>query len=158
MNGTYFGRLTRIYRLTVPDNHRKGKTMTHRIAEITGLDAPVQQQLAAMGIITREQLLEEANSPAQRIILARRLGVSAGQLTEWVNRADLMRLTGVSTEMANLLEECGVDSCKELQHRVAVNLYIKLKAVNDEKHITHHVPSVNQVDEWIRQAIILTTQ
>jgi len=75
-----------------------------------------------------------------------------------VNRADLMRLKGVGTEMANLLEECGVDSCKELQHRVAVNLQAKLKATNDEKHITHHAPTVAQVEEWIREAAQLSAQ
>ena len=144
--------------MTVPDNHRKGKMMAHRITEIKGLETAVQQQLTAMGIISAEQLFEEAGSPEQRAALARRLGVNLGQLTEWVNRADLMRLTGVGTEMANLLEECGVDSCKELQHRVAANLYIKLKTVNDEKHITHHAPSASQVEGWIRQAIILTTK
>lgn len=73
-------------------------------------------------------------------------------LTEWVNRADLMRIKGVGTEMANLLEKCGVDSCKELRHRIAANLHTKLKAANDEKKITNHAPTLAQVEEWIRQA------
>jgi prephenate dehydratase len=60
--------------------------------------------------------------------------------------------------MANLLEECGVDSCKELQHRVAANLQTKLKATNDEKHITHHAPTVAQVEDWIREAAQLSAQ
>jgi hypothetical protein len=130
--------------------------MVHQITEIKGLDADMHQRMIAVGIVTVEDLVAQVDSPAQRAALAHRLGVSAGQLAEWVNRADLMRLTGVGTEMANLLEECGVDSCKELQHRVPANLYVKLKTLNDEKHITHHAPSVGQVESWIRQAIILS--
>jgi prephenate dehydratase len=63
-----------------------------------------------------------------------------------------MRLHGIGTEMSNLLEEAGVDSCKELQHRVPANLVAKLKQVNDEKKITHHAPTPTQVEAWIKQA------
>jgi len=126
--------------------------MAHKIAEIKGMDATAQAKLAAAQIGTVEQLLEQASTAQERNALAKQLGVSSAQLTEWINRADLMRLKGVGTEMANLLEECGVDSCKELQHRVAANLHTKLKAANDEKKITHHAPTLVQVEEWIREA------
>ena len=126
--------------------------MAHKIAEIKGMDAAAQTKLAEAKITTVEQLLEQAGTAQQLNALAKQLGVTSSQLTEWVNRADLMRLKGVGTEMANLLEECGVDSCKELQHRVAANLQAKLKSVNDEKKITHHAPTLAQVEEWIREA------
>ena len=126
--------------------------MAHKIAEIKGMDATAQTKLAEAQISTVEQLLAKASTAQERTALAKQLGVSSAQLTEWINRADLMRLKGVGTEMANLLEECGVDSCKELQHRVAANLQTKLKATNDEKKITHHAPTLAQVEEWIREA------
>ena len=126
--------------------------MVHKIAEIKGMDAVAQTKLAEAQITTVEQLLEHTSTTQQRTALAKQLGVSSSQLTEWVNRADLMRLKGVGTEMANLLEECGVDSCKELQHRTAANLQAKLKSANDEKKITHHAPTLAQVEEWIHEA------
>jgi hypothetical protein len=132
--------------------------MAHTIAEIKGMTATSQANLAAAQITTVEQLLEHGATAQQRTALAKQLGVSASELTEWINRADLMRLKGVGTEMANLLEECGVDSCKELQHRVAANLQAKLKATNDEKKITHHAPTLAQVEEWIREATTLAAQ
>ena len=132
--------------------------MAHKIAEIKGLSEEMQTKMGAANITTVEHLLEQTTTPAQRNALAQQLGVTSSQLTEWVNRADLMRLKGVGTEMANLLEECGVDSCKELQHRVAANLQAKLKATNDEKHITHHAPSLAQVEEWIQEAAQLSAQ
>ncbi|MBK9711087.1 MAG: DUF4332 domain-containing protein [Kouleothrix sp.] len=126
--------------------------MSHKIGEIKDLDTEIQAKLIAAGITTVEHLLEQSATPAARATLAKQLEVSGSQLTEWINRADLMRLKGVGTEMANLLEECGVDSCKELQHRVAENLSAKLKATNDEKKITHHAPSLAQVEAWIAEA------
>jgi uncharacterized protein DUF4332 len=96
--------------------------------------------------------------PHQRAALAKQIGVAESQLTGWVNRADLMRLKGVGTEMANLLELCGVDSCKELQHRKAEHLHDKLKATNDVEKITYHAPSLAQVDEWITEATTLAAQ
>lgn len=131
---------------------------THKISEIKGLDTGVQTKLEAANIKTVENLLKETATPPQRTALAKQLGVDGSQLTEWINRADLMRLKGVGTEMANLLEECGVDSCKELQHRKAENLHTKLKETNDAKHITHHAPTGAQVQEWITEAATFATQ
>jgi predicted flap endonuclease-1-like 5' DNA nuclease len=132
--------------------------VTHKIAEIKDLDPAIQAKMSKHGITTVEHVLEATSTPNQRVTLARELGVSGSQLTEWINRADLMRLDGVGTEMANLLEECGVDSCRELQHRVPANLYTKLKAVNDEKKITHHAPSQVQVEAWIAEAATFAGQ
>lgn len=126
--------------------------MAHKIAEIKGLDAVIEQKLLAANITTVEDLLAATDTAAKRNALVNQLGVNASQLTDWINRADLMRLKGVGTEMANLLEECGVDSCRELQHRVAANLHAKLKETNDAQRITHHAPTLAQVEEWIREA------
>jgi predicted flap endonuclease-1-like 5' DNA nuclease len=126
--------------------------MSHNISEIKDLDATIQAKLEAANITTVEHLLERAGTASERNALSKQLGVTSSQLTEWINRADLMRLKGVGTEMANLLEECGVDSCKELQHRVAANLQAKLKSSNDEKKITNHAPSLSQVEAWIAEA------
>lgn len=130
--------------------------MTHKIAEIKGLPPEAQAKLVAAHITNTDELVNEARTPQQRNALAKQLGVSPSQLTEWVNRADLMRLKGVGTEMANLLEECGVDSVKELQHRKADTLATKLKEANDAKHITHHAPTLQQVEEWISEAHTLS--
>lgn len=132
-------------------------TVSHKISEIKGLDAGIQHKFEADGIRTVEDLLRETATPQQRSTLARKLGVETSQLLEWVNRADLMRLKGVGTEMANLLEECGVDSCKELQHRKADNLHTRLKETNDAKKITHHAPTLAQVDGWIHEAATFAT-
>jgi predicted flap endonuclease-1-like 5' DNA nuclease len=132
--------------------------MPHKIGEIKGLDANMQSKLEQAKIHTVEDLLKETHTPQQRITLAKQLGATPAQLTDWINRADLMRLKGVGTEMANLLEESGVDSCKELQHRKPDNLQAKLKEINDAKHITHHAPTLAQVEEWISESVTFAAQ
>ncbi len=132
--------------------------MTHQIAEIKGLDSDARSKLEAAHLMTVEDLLRETATPQQRAALARQIGVSESQLTGWINRADLMRLKGVGTEMANLLELCGVDSCKELQHRKADHLHDKLKETNDAKKITHHAPTLAQVEAWISEAKTIVAQ
>jgi hypothetical protein len=122
------------------------------INAIKGLDASTRAKLAAAGVTTIARLLAKAGSYDQRNLLARNLGIDIDRMTEWVNHADLMRINGVCMEMAYLLEECGIDSCKELRHRVAAHLHVRLKEVNDTKQITRHVPPLAQVEAWITEA------
>ncbi len=130
--------------------------MADKISDIKGMDPALATKLTGANIKTTDDLLAQAGTAHQRNALAKSLGVDSSQLTEWVNRADLMRLNGVGKEMANLLEECGVDSSKELSHRVAANLHTKLKEANDAKHITHHAPTLAQVEAWIKEAAALS--
>jgi hypothetical protein len=126
--------------------------MTHKIGEIKDLDPGMQARLEQSHIHTVEDLLKETITPQQRATLAKQLNVNPSQLTDWINRADLMRLKGVGKEMANLLEESGVDSCKELQHRKPDKLQAKMKEINDARHLSHHAPTIAQVEEWIAES------
>ncbi len=126
--------------------------MTRRLTDMKGMDPELQQKLASIKITTTDQLLAKAGSPAQRSVLARQLGVSTGHLADCANRAGLMRLRGVNADMALLLEECGVDSIKDLQHRKATNLQANLRAANEQKRLTRQSPSLDQVQDWINEA------
>lgn len=130
--------------------------MSRRLSDMKGMDPGIQQKLAAIKITTIEQLLTKAGTPAQRSVLARQIGVSPGQLAECVNRAGLRRLRGVNADVALLLEECGVDSIKDLQHRKAANLQATMKAANEQKRLSHQTPSLDQVQDWIAEASSVT--
>ena len=86
--------------------------------------------------------------PAEgRKALATQTGIDARQLLEWVNRADLMRIAGVTAAFADLLENCGVDTVRELAQRNAANLYEKLfETAGNES------PSEEAVTSWIAAA------
>ncbi len=122
------------------------------VHEIKGMPPEVASKLDAAGIKDSNQLLERAATASQRRQLAKELGIEPGQLLEYVNRADLARLKGVGTQYANLLEEAGVDSVKELAHRNAENLHQKLSAVAESGGHAKRAPRMDEVESWIEQA------
>jgi predicted flap endonuclease-1-like 5' DNA nuclease len=126
--------------------------MSDLISKLKGLDPAVQAKLEANGIRTTEQLLEHTKTSKQRTDLAHTAGTTPVVLKELANRADLMRLKGVGGDISNLLEEAGVNSCKELQHRTADRLHPALVELHTNKHIGHHAPTLAQVTEWITEA------
>ena len=130
--------------------------MSDPIGKIKGLDPEVKTKLEAEGIRNTEQLLEHTQTDKQRSELAHKVGTTAHVLKELANRADLMRLKGVGGDLSNLLEEAGVNSCKELQHRTPENLHKKLAELQASKKIAHHTPTLAQVTEWIAEAKTLS--
>ena len=84
--------------------------------------------------------------------IAEKSGVSEKMILNWVNRADLSRIKGVSTQYADLLECAGVDTVPELAQRNAENLQLKMAEVNEEKNLVRKVPVLSQVEDWVAQA------
>jgi len=99
-----------------------------------------------------EALLQAGASPKGRADLAEKSGISGKLILEWVNRADLYRIRGISEEYSDLLESAGVDTVPELAQRNAANLHAALVQVNGEKKLVRHLPGESQVAAWIEQA------
>lgn len=103
-------------------------------------------------VTNTDHLLEAAAKPGARRELAKKLGVSPSQLLELVNRADLARIKGIGDAFANLLEDAGVDSVKELSHRVPEHLHERMVKVNTESKHVARVPNAKIIAGWIEQA------
>ena len=74
-------------------------------------------------------------------------------LLEWVNHADLMRIKGVGSEYADLLDAAGVDSCSELAQRNAANLATTFQELDAARpNMVRQVPGEATVAGWIEQA------
>ena len=130
--------------------------MSDPIEKIKGMTAELASKFQASGITNTDELLENARTPHQRTELGHKVGVTAVAIKEFANRADLMRLNGVGGDLSNLLEEAGVNSCKELQHRVAEHLHKTLVELNASRHIAHHVPPTAWIQDWITEAKTLS--
>ena len=126
--------------------------MNATIGELKGLQPEVKAKLELEGIRSTQQFLEHTRTQEQRAELAHKVGATRVAIKELSHRADLMRLSGVGGDFSNMLEEAGVTSCKELQHRVPEKLYLALQTLHTDKQIGHRVPPVAQVSEWIAQA------
>ncbi len=114
--------------------------MAYKIEQVEGIGESYAAKLREAGINTTDDLLEKCATRSGKLIL------------KWTNHADLFRIKGVAGQFAELLEAVGVDTVKELRHRVADNLAPKLVAINDEKNLCNRVPSVTEIQRMIDQA------
>lgn len=123
-----------------------------KLSDIEGIGPSYSEKLQEAGINTIEKLLEVCCVKKNRKATADQTGISEKLILEWVNRADLSRIKGVSTQYADLLEFAGVDTVPELAQRNAENLQKKMVEVNDEKNLVRQVPALSQVESWVAQA------
>lgn len=126
--------------------------MNYKIIDIEGVGEAYASKLNEAGINTVEEYLEACVSPVGRKNLAEKTGISGKLILKWANHADLFRIRGIGPQFAELLEAAGVDTVKELRHRNAESLAAKLEEVNEEKHLTHRVPAVKEVEKMIEEA------
>jgi len=126
--------------------------MTYKIIDIEGIGEVYAPKLIAAGVETVDQLLDRCAAPAGRKELAETTGISEKLILRWTNHADLFRIDGIGPQFAELLEASGVDTVKELRHRVAANLAAKLVEVNEQRHLCGRVPAEVEVQRMIDQA------
>ncbi len=126
--------------------------MSYKIQEIEGIGSANGKKLEEVGILKTSDLLDACGSASGRKDTATKTGINDSVLLKWANMADLMRISGVGKQFAELLEAAGVDTVKELKQRNAENLAQKMKEINEEKKLTRAVPEPSQVARWVDQA------
>jgi len=128
-----------------------GGKMT-KLTEIEGIGAAYAAKLEEGGITSLENLLDKCCEKKARKEIADKSGIGEKLILKWVNRADLSRIKGVSTQYADLLEFAGVDTVPELAQRNPENLQLKMAEVNEQEKLVRKIPTVDQVKAWIAQA------
>ncbi|HLO34627.1 MAG TPA: DUF4332 domain-containing protein [Candidatus Deferrimicrobium sp.] len=124
-----------------------------KIEEVEGIGPTFAQKLAAAGVPTTDALLDRGATANGRGKLSEATGISEKLILEWVNHADLMRINGVGSEYADLLEAAGVDSCAELARRNAANLAITFQELDAARpNWIRQIPGEKTIAGWIEQA------
>ena len=124
-----------------------------KIEDVEGIGPAFAAKLAEAGVATTDALLEQASGSTGRDRLSEATGISERLLLEWVNHADLMRLDGVGSEYADLLEAAGVDSCAELAQRNAANLATTFQELDAARpNWIRQIPSESTIAGWIAEA------
>jgi predicted flap endonuclease-1-like 5' DNA nuclease len=126
--------------------------MRCRIEDIEGIGPVYGLKSSKVGISSTDRLFEHCGSAKGRRQLASTSGLDEGQLLQWANMADLMRIRGIGKQFAEPLETAGVDTVKELRTRRADKLAAKMKEANAKKKLTRATPSERQIAAWINQA------
>lgn len=123
-----------------------------RLEYVEGIGPSSATKLRAAGVTSTQHLFRLCCDRSGRAEIATRSGIAEKQILEWVNHIDLMRIRGVGSEYADLLEAAGVDSVPELCQRNSANLHAALVAANAEKRLVRQLPSEKQVADWCAQA------
>ena len=123
-----------------------------KLISIEGIGDKYVEKLSSAGVKTVSDLLKLGATPAGRKDLEAKTGIRHDLLLEWVNHADLYRISGIGEEFSDLLEEAGVDTVVELSKRNPANLYAALVETNKTKKLVRRMPSKEQVEQWIEQA------
>lgn len=126
--------------------------MAYKIIDLEGIGPVYAEKLVAAGVITADDLLERCAAPKGRKELAEATGITEKLILKWTNYADMFRIHGIGPQFAELLEAAGVDTVKELSHRVPANLAAKVAEVNEEKKLVLRVPVEAELQKMIEEA------
>ena len=129
-----------------------------RIDEIAGIDPKEATKLRKAGIRTTEALLKLAGTRVGREQLAAEIVLDVEELLHWAQRADMMRVRGVGSEYALLLEACGVQTIRDLRRRNPTALTAKLSDQNGRKSMVRRLPTEGMVTAWIESAATVEPQ
>ncbi|MFX1446960.1 MAG: DUF4332 domain-containing protein [Promethearchaeota archaeon] len=122
-----------------------------KLTEIIGLEEKHARLLEKAGIKEVEDLLILSYYQIKQ--LAKSIGVTVRALDTWQEHADLMRIQGVSPEIANAINLIGIDSVREFAYRNAKTTVEKLKELKkDNPKILTKVPTLKNVEDWISEA------
>jgi predicted flap endonuclease-1-like 5' DNA nuclease len=122
------------------------------ILQIEGIKDKNAAKLKKAGVTSVEKLLDMGKTRKGRKELTEKSGCNDKDILHWVNRADMFRIKGVSTQYSELLEAAGVDTVVELSKRVPANLHAKMSEVNAAKKLVRQLPVLKQVEDWVAQA------
>jgi predicted flap endonuclease-1-like 5' DNA nuclease len=123
-----------------------------KLTTIEGIGANGAAKLAKAKVGSTTTLLTRGATAAGRRELSKASGVTEKRLLEWVNRADLTRITGVGKEYSDLLEASGVDTVPELAKRKPANLVAAMAEVNKKKKLVRQLPTEGKVAAWVAEA------
>jgi len=123
-----------------------------KLSDIEGIGVAYSEKLEKVGVTSLDNLLKTCCEKKGRKEIADKIDVSEKLILNWVNRADLSRIKGVSTQYSDLLECAGVDTVPELGQRNSENLQLKMAEVNEKKNLVRKVPTVEQIKDWVAQA------
>ena len=122
------------------------------IAQIESIGPAFSEKLSITGITTVEKLLDRGATPIGRKQIANDTGIDSGKILQWVNMADLFRITGIGEEYSDLLQAAGINSTAELARQHPARLHNKLTDTNNTNNPIRQPPSEAQVEKWISEA------
>lgn len=110
------------------------------------------KHLSQMSIMSTEDMIDKCSSQEGVERIAKSMGKESWVVRSWVSMADLMRVEGVDTVNAELLELSGISSVQALASVKLQKLTESIKIIHKHVGKTNHVPDSDEIEGWIKNA------
>jgi len=134
-------------------NVKKTKTSPKEtpIIEIEGIGKKYGITMEKAGFLDVESLIGLDRDGIKK--LAEKTKISEKLLDKWAEHADLMRINGIGPEYAEVINEIGIDSVKELAQRNPNNTLERIAKLDKEKpDVFRKPPTLKMIEDWIEEA------
>lgn len=121
----------------------------HPVGDVEGIGKIYTKQLSKLGILNTQQLWQAKTSK-----VAASLGLDAKTVHNWQQRAELMAVSGIGPQYAELLERSGVRSIEDLATAKpkALLRHVQEKQSSIDANIQGNTPGEPIVSSWIDAA------
>ncbi|HHL19206.1 MAG TPA: DUF4332 domain-containing protein [Thiothrix sp.] len=124
----------------------------YTIQDIHIINSEEGKHLSQMNIISTEDMIDKCSSQEGVERIAKSMGKENWVVRSWVSMADLMRVQGVDTVNAELLELSGISSVQALASAKLSKLTESIKIIHKHVGKTNHVPDSEEIEGWIKSA------
>lgn len=126
--------------------------MAYGIDDLREIAPNQRKRLVSRGIKTTGELLFACCTSEGLNRLGAETDIDPSLLLRWARRADLMRISGIGRQFAELLEACDVMTVGQLRTQIAEELTAELSRVNAVTKLSRTSPGLTLVSEWIDRA------
>jgi hypothetical protein len=151
----WVGEVTHVSTLTRGSLELYGDELVSDLLVIDNISPLKVRKLEGIGIRSRVDLLRIGRSQLGRQDIARRTGIGVRQLTDWLNKADLMRIDGMSMVAIRLLEVAGIETVEDLAVARPEAILRKLREFGKRQSPNLQLPDLEQLTGWVEASSVL---
>ena len=133
-----------------PIVNQKDKEKCYELEEIQGIGPGFALRLKKRGILNSCYLANKfLYDEHETNKISKKLEINSNVIKAWASMADLMKIDGISSEYAEILQEIGIDTRFELSKSNANDLHQKIKKYRDKYPNGPKIPDIRDIKRWI---------
>jgi len=135
-----------------PIVNQKDKEKCYELEEIEGIGPGFALRLKKRGVLNSCYLANKfLYDEHETKKLAKKLEINADTITAWASMADLMKIEGINSEYAEILQEVGIKTRYELSKEDPDKLYEKIENYKKKYPNGPDIPDLNDIHSWIEK-------